>query len=43
MVRRALADVYRDVPMALGFLRETGIVRTSAALFETMPVRVEEC
>lgn len=42
-VRRALADVYRDVPTALDFLRETGVIRTSAAMFEARPVRYAEC
>ena len=37
-VRRALSDVYHDVPLALDFLREAGTIRTSAATFEARAV-----
>ena len=37
-VRRALSDVYDDVPLALDFLREAGTIRTPAAMFEVRAV-----
>ena len=33
-VRRALAEAYRDVSLALDFLHEAGRIRTPAAVFE---------
>ena len=38
MVRRALADVYHDVPLALDFLHKAGRTRTPASTYEAMPV-----
>ena len=38
MMRRALADVYYDVPLALDFLHEAGRTRTPASAYEAMPV-----
>ena len=38
MVRRALADVYHDVPLALDFLYKAGRTRTPASTYEAMPV-----
>ena len=43
MVRRALSDVYHNVPLALDFLSETGTIRTPAATFEARAVRAAEC
>ena len=37
-VRRALSDVYHDVPLALDFLREAGTIRTAAATFEATAI-----
>ena len=37
-VRRALADAYYDVPLALDFLHEAGRIRTPAAVYEAVPV-----
>ena len=37
-VRRALSDVYHDVPLALHFLREAGTIRTCAATFEATAI-----
>ena len=37
-VRRALADVYHDVSLALDFLHEAGGIRTPAAMYEAVPV-----
>ena len=38
MMRRALADVYYDVPLALDFLHEAGRTRTPASAYEAMPL-----
>jgi len=37
VVERALSDVYRDVSLAMDFLREAGRIRTPAAMFEAEP------
>ena len=37
-VRRALGDEYRDVSLALEFLREAGKIRTPAAMYEARRV-----
>ena len=37
-VRRALADAYYDVPLALDFLHEAGRIRTPAAMYEAVHV-----
>ena len=37
-VRRALADAYYDVPLALDFLHEAGRIRTPAAMYEAVRV-----
>ena len=37
-VRRALAEVYQDVSVALDFLHEAGRIRTPAATYEAMHV-----
>ena len=34
VVEHALSDVYRDVSLAMDFLREAGSIRTAAAMFE---------
>ena len=38
VVERALSDVYRDVSLAMDFLREAGSIRTPAAIFEAEPL-----
>ena len=38
VVERALSDVYRDVSLAMDFLREAGSIRTPAAMFEAEPL-----
>ena len=40
MVEPALSGVYHDEPLAVGFLREAGIIRNPAALFEVHPLDV---
>jgi hypothetical protein len=37
-VRRALAEAYHDVGMALEFLHEAGRIRMPAAMYEARPV-----
>ena len=37
-VGRALGEAYRDVSLALDFLREAGRIRTPAAMFEAEPL-----
>ena len=36
-VRRALAEAYHDVSLALEFLHEVGRIRTPAAMYEASP------
>ena len=38
VVEHALSDVYRDVSLAMDFLREAGSIRTPAAVFEAEPL-----
>ena len=38
VVERALSEVYRDVSLAMDFLREAGRIRTPAAMFEAEPL-----
>ena len=38
VVERALSDVYRDVSLAMDFLRDAGRIRTPAAMFEAEPL-----
>ena len=38
VVEHALSAVYRDVSLAMDFLREAGSIRTPAAVFEAEPL-----